>query len=424
MGEGARRGWGGELTARTPAPTPVDPSTARRTILGVSLASFFSDTGHEMATAVLPAFLRTLGAPAAVLGAIEGIADAAQSTAKLVGGSVADRPGVHRKRVAAAGYLVTGLGYASFALAHSWPVVAVGRAVAWGARGFRSPARDSLLAAAVPSERLGRAFGTERASDSAGAVVGPLVASALIGVLGFRRLFAVSFLPAIGASLSIALLVREMPRIRAAVHASLVRARDLVNRPTPFRRLLVGSGLYGLGNFSATLLILRATDLLRDSGRSLESAAAVAVLLYATHNAANALAAYPAGAVADRLGRRKVLVSGVVLFAVACFAFVPGSANVAVLGALFVAVGCSTGIVETSRGSYAAELLPDEVRGRGFGLIGLVDGVGDLVSSLVVGILWTVTAPAWGFVFAGVLSTAGALALARPVRAEVAPRSA
>jgi MFS family permease len=323
VGRRARSPRSAELTGAPAAET--DPDTARRTVFGVSLASFFSDTGHEMATAVLPAFLRSLGAPASALGAIEGIADAAQSTSKLAGGALADRPGVHRKRLASAGYLITGLGYGSFAFAHSWPVVALGRAIAWSARGARSPARDSLLAAAVPAKSLGRAFGTERASDAVGAVVGPLIASVLIGILGFRKLFAVSFLPAIGASLSVLLIAREMPRIRTGVHTSLTRARDLVRTPSAFRTLLAGSGLYGLGNFSATLLILRATDLLAASGRSLESAASVAVLLYAGHNAANAVAAYPAGVLADRVGRRRVLIAGIVLFAVACFAFIPGS---------------------------------------------------------------------------------------------------
>src|SRR5207237_7920556 len=113
--------------------------------------------------------------------------------------------------------------------------------------------------------------------------------------------------------------------------------RTLARTPGPFRRLLLGVGLYGLGNFSATLLILRATQVLHAHGRSSADAAAVAVLLYAAHNAANAAAAYPAGALADRIGRRLVLAAGVALFALACAAFALGPARLAVLGLLFVA---------------------------------------------------------------------------------------
>ena len=150
-------------------------------MLGVGLASFFSDAGHEVATAALPGFLVSLGAPAAALGAIEGLADASLSASKVAGGVLADRPGASRKSIAAGGYLVTGLGYGSFALAGTWPAVALGRSVAWAARGIRSPARDAILADAVPVTHLGRAFGVERAGDSLGAIVGPLLAAATIG---------------------------------------------------------------------------------------------------------------------------------------------------------------------------------------------------------------------------------------------------
>jgi len=407
----------------TPEAGPVaEPPRARRldddhvlrnrSVVGIGLASLLSDTGHEMATAALPGFLGTLGAPAVALGAIEGTADAALSSAKVVGGVLADRPGVDRKELTAAGYGITALGHGAFALANAWPFVAVARAVSWTARGGKAPARDSLLSGSVPHHQLGRAFGVERAMDSLGAIAGPLIAAPLILAIGYRWLFAVSVIPGLLAAVAVLVLVAEAPRITHAAHHLSLSMRGLLATPGPFRRLLLGVGLYGVGNFSATLLILRATDLLHHGSRSQSQAAAIAVLLYAAHNAANSVAAYPAGVAADRFGRRRVLVAGVALFSLACLGFIPGSANIGVLALLFVTVGASTALVETGEASHAAELLDPAVRGRGFGLLGLVDGVGDLISSVVVGTLWTVTAAAWGFAFAAAFSAAGAIALA------------
>jgi sugar phosphate permease len=121
-----------------------------------------------MATAALPGFLSSIGAQAAALGAIEGIADASLSASKVVGGVIADRPGAERKTVAATGYAVTAVGHGAFALAQSWPLVAVAHALSWVARGGKAPARDSLLAGSVPPEQLGRAFGVEPQNDAEG----------------------------------------------------------------------------------------------------------------------------------------------------------------------------------------------------------------------------------------------------------------
>ena len=380
-------------------------------VVGIGLGSLLSDTGHEMATAALPGFLRSISAPAAALGAIEGIADAALSASKVAGGVLADRPDVERKSVTAAGYALTAVGHGAFGLATVWPVVAAARAASWVARGAKAPARDSLLTGSVPTDQLGRAFGVERAMDSIGAIAGPVLAAPLIVAVGCRWLFAISVIPGLLAAIAVLALVHEAPRVAHASAQLAAPMRTLLRTPGPFRRLLAGVGLYGLGNFSATLLILRATQLLHQHGRSNTDAAAVAVLLYAAHNAANAIAAYPAGAAADRFGRRHVLVAGVALFGAACIGFAFSPAGIGVLAMLFVAVGTSTALVETGEGAHAAELLDPAIRGRGFGLLGLVDGVGDLISSVVVGVLFTITTPAYGFIYAAALSGVSTLVL-------------
>ena len=246
-----------------------------RGVLGIGLGSLLSDTGHEMATAALPGFLRSIGAPAAALGAIEGVADAALSASKVAGGVVADRPDVERKTVTAGGYAITAAGHGAFAVAPGWPFVAVFRAVSWIARGGKAPARDSLLAGSVEPAQLGRAFGVERAMDSIGAVAGPLLAAPLIVAVGYRWLFAISIIPGLLAAVAVLILVREVPRrLQTSAPEFTAPMRTLARTRGPFRRLLIGVGLYGLGNFSATLLILQATNLLHANGRSSTDAAA------------------------------------------------------------------------------------------------------------------------------------------------------
>ena len=192
-----------------PNPRPA-PAWCNSTVLGIGLASLFSDMGHEMATVAMPALLATLGAGPAVLGLIEGVADGASSFAKLYSGLYSDRLR-RRKPLAVVGYLVTALGMGSFALATQWWHVLLGRVCGWIGRGARSPVRKVLLAEATTPETYGRAFGLERAMDSAGAVAGPLAAWGLLAFVAPKSLFLWTLLPGFLAALVIWLLVSERP---------------------------------------------------------------------------------------------------------------------------------------------------------------------------------------------------------------------
>jgi len=169
------------------------------TILGIGLASFCSDVGHEMATTAMPALLATLGASSALLGLIEGLADGLSSLAKLASGLYSDRLG-RRKPLAVAGYFVTASGMASFALATQWWHVLLGRVGGWLGRGARTPVRNVLLTEATTPESYGRAFGLERDMDSAGAIVGPALTLALVAAFGVHRLFLLTLIPGLAAA--------------------------------------------------------------------------------------------------------------------------------------------------------------------------------------------------------------------------------
>ena len=378
-----------------------------RTTLGISLASLLSDVSHELATAVLPAFLVSLGGGPAALGWIEGSADGLSAVAKLWGGVTADRVR-RRKPLASIGYLVTAIGTAGIGLCTATWQVMVCRAAAWIGRGSRSPARDVLMAEGSSSEVHGRAFGMERAGDAAGAVLGPLLAMLLLarGVEP-RHLMLVSLVPGLLAFLSITWLVTE--RVHVPRHASFSLRAELAGTGRSFQRYLVGILVFGAGDFSRTLLILYATQHLAGNLFSLRGATA-AVALYVLHNAVSAGAAFPIGALADRVGHRRVIVGGYVLAAATTLAFALTPPTPAWLLLLFVCSGVYIASEEVAEKSYAASLLPEGRRGAGMGLLAATNGIGDMVSSALVGSLWSLLPnPAWGFGAAALLQLAGAL---------------
>jgi MFS family permease len=388
-----------------------------RNVLGMGLTSLLSDAGHEMATAVLPGFLEALAAPTYALGVIEGFADALSSFVKLGAGWWGDRLG-HRKGIATAGYALTGTMKAVFAFAVGWPLIFLGRALAWFGRGIRGPLRDAMLAESVASRDRGKAFGFHRAGDTLGVIIGPLLGAAVLHWLEpyaadptrpYRLVFFLTLIPGLGSALAFAWLVKEK---RRTPNHQLRFWASVKALPVDFRWFLAGAGVFGLGDFSATLLILAATQLLTPQVGIVE-AAQVAALLYALRNAVYAAASYPIGAVSDHYGRRGLLALGYVVGAVMAAGiaalFLLPIAGLIPLTILFVLSGISIAGVDALEGAMTADLVPDEsIRGTAFGVLGTVNGIGDFISSTVVGFLWWGISPVAGFAYAAVLMLIGA----------------
>jgi MFS family permease len=380
-----------------------------RGVLGIGLASLFSDWGHEAATAILPAFLASLGAPAVALGIIEGVSDGLSSFAKLVGGWIADHP-PWRKPTGIIGYFATALTTFAYAFAQSWPALLLLRGLGWTGRGSRGPSRDALLADCVASDRVGRAFGFERTMDTLGAVLGPLCATALLGVLGARGVLRWTLVPGLAAAVAFAALA---PAGRGAEgHRSLSIASSFRQLPKSYWSFLAGVFAHGIGDFAPTLLILRASQILAPrlgTGR----AAAVSVGLYTFYNFVNAAASYPAGALGDRFGKRPLLALGYLMAAITCAGFILEKPTLPVLVFLFGLAGIHGAFQASLEKSLAAELLPAAVRGSGFGVLATANGIGDLISSVAVGALWSSVSPAAGFLYAGTFSALGAILIYR-----------
>jgi MFS family permease len=379
---------------------PGTPTKARWLtpgVRGIGAASLLADVGHEIPTALLPNLLTaTLGAPASALGLIEGVADGLAGAARLAGGAIADDP--HRRRAqAVGGYTTTAILSSLIGAATAVWQVGVLRAGAWAARGLRVPARNALLADIVPATVYGRAYGFERAMDNFGAIAGPLLALVLVGLVGTRTAIALSVIPGLLAAAAIVYAIRHAPRADQRERQPLrLRVRPvLTGRLGP---LMVGVSAFEFGNVAATLLILRASELLTP-GRDKDRVTQLALGLYVAYNVAATLASVPAGRLGDRRGAVLVLVLGVGLFGLAYVGFAAGATSVLALAPWFLAAGVAIGCVETAEHAAVASLAPVDLRGSAFGLLAAVQSFGNLAASAVAGLLWTAASARVAFAY-------------------------
>lgn len=345
-----------------------------RGVGGIGGASLLADLGHEVPTALLPSFVtETLGASASALGIIEGVSDGLAGAARFGGGALADEP-ERRRAVAVGGYTTTAVLSGLIGVASGVWQVGVLRAGSWAARGLRVPARNALLADAVPAGAYGRAYGFERAMDNLGAVLGPLLALGLLAAVGVRWAIILSIIPGLLAALAIVYAIRAIPRqTRRERQPIRLRVRPVLRGD--LGRLFVVVSAFEVGNVAATLLILRATELLGPAHG--EDAAEIAIGLYVAYNIAATLASIPAGHVGDAFGKRRVFLLGVGLFLAAYLAFALTGASIALLAVAFVLAGIGIGCVETGEHAAVAALSPAGIRGSSFGLLAGLQSIGN-----------------------------------------------
>jgi MFS family permease len=393
----------GEAAPNNPRSSERRPPWVSPEVASIGAASFFSDAGHEIATAVLPSFLTgVLRGSAATLGLIEGLSDALLGIAKLVSGPLANQP-TRRVRLARGGYLLTALFTAAIGLATTVWQAGVLRAAAWIARGVRTPARDAMLAGLAPPDAYGRAFGVERAGDNLGAVVGPLLAAMLVATVGIRTSFFFALVPGALAALSISVAAARAQRMTTAVQVRERARLEIANlRRAGLFRPLLPIALFELGNITTTLLILRSTQLLNHGGRSATAAASLAILLYAGHNLTAAIVALVGGTWIDRWGPRPVFAAGAAAYVLAYGGFAFPIHHWLLLAGCFCIAGAGIGLAETAESTLVAQLLPDRLRGSGFGLLGGLQSAGDFLSSTIVGLLYVAATPTVGFAYAAV----------------------
>jgi MFS family permease len=386
-----------------------------RNVWAVSLTSFFMDISSEMVINIIPLFLfNVLGVRTNIIGIIEGVAEATASVLKVFSGWLSDKLR-GRKWIAVAGYGISALAKPFFYIAQSWGMVA---GVRWADRvgkGVRTAPRDALVADSIKPSQRGLAFGFHRAADTGGAMVGLLIAALVVwlaqstnlqlGENTFRTVVLISLVPAFLAVISLAAIARDVKQQQAQAAPKIT----LKNLGKPFLIFLLIVGLFDLGNSSDAFLVLRA----QERGVSVLGI----LLMLAAFNLIYALVSTPAGALSDRVGRRRVIIGGWLVYGVIYLGFALAQQPWHVW-VLYCAYGLYYGLAYGTAKAMVADLVSPELRGTAYGTYNAILGMIDLPASLIAGVLWQGLGrwagfgPSAPFLFGGGMAILAAIALA------------
>lgn len=388
----------GTLPAAVPGESGERVLGLERNVFAAGAVSFFMDVSSEMVYPLVPLFLSAvLGVPKSVIGLIEGVAETTASLLKVFSGWYSDRIG-RRKGLMGAGYGISALSRVALALAGTWSHVLGARFVDRLGKGVRTAPRDAIIADSSPAEEMARSFGFHRAMDQFGAVLGPAVAFLILTWHPgeYRTVFWVSLIPGLLAVAVVVLFIRDRQRPRArratregpAGGAGVPFREKLRRLRGPLLGYLAVTSLFALGNSSDAFLVLRAEDV--------GVTAALIPLVYLVFNLVYSGLSVPAGLLADRFGRRRLLVLGYVMFALT-YAGLALARSPLHIWILFVLYGVYMGFADGNGRALLAELAPAERRATAFGAYHFVVGVAALPSSAVAGVLWDRVSPAAPF---------------------------
>ncbi len=388
-----------------------------RNVWVVTATSLLTDISSEMIVHLLPLFLRSvLGAPVALIGLLDGIAETVSAVVKIVAGRASDRFR-SRKWFAVAGYAVSAAAKPFLLLSQTWFGVLGVRFADRVGKGLRNPPRDALLAASVGADRRGAAFGLHRAGDTAGAFVGIGVAVWIVSELAgggtittdvFHTVVLASIIPAVLAVGIMAVGAQDVasPRIAdesRSVHRTIPVRRSFASLPASYRRFVGIIVVFTLGNATDAFIVLRAQSL----GMSLVETLMLMLLMTATYS----VSALPLGTLSDRFGRRRVLIAGWVVYAVvyAALAVAWASWQLWIAGVLY---GVYYGATEGVARAYVADVVDDKYRATAYGFYQAAVAVAILPASAGAGLLWDAMGPALPFAVGAVLALCAAMLLA------------
>jgi MFS family permease len=371
-------------TTVDPAAPAAEPPSGRPRWLTRNLAvlcgvSLLQDAASELLYPIMPIFLTTvLGAPVAVVGAVEGFAEAVASGMKIMSGRIGDR--FRRKPLVAGGYGLAALGKTVIAAATVWPMVLAGRAIDRVGKGIRGAPRDALLVEGIPIEARGRAFGLHRAADTTGAVIGPLIGLAAYEALDhqIRPLLVIAVIPAV-LSVALVAFVHEGPHTAPPRPAGATGAPHMAPLPRAFWRVLMVILAFSVVNFPDALLLLRV--------KQLGFSVAGVILVYVAYNAAYAVLSYPAGALSDRMSPARIYGFGLCCFA-ACYLGLGLTTSGPWVWPLLVVYGGFTAATDGVGKAWISRLVPQRDQARAQGLFQGLSGGAILVAGVWAGLVW------------------------------------
>ena len=380
------------------------PKNLPRGIWMLGFVSLFMDVSSEMIHAILPLFVvGTLGASAALLGLLEGLAEATAQVAKLFSGVLSDRWG-SRKGLALLGYGLAAVVKPLFPLATSVESVFAARFIDRVGKGIRGAPRDALVADIAPPELRGAAFGLRQSLDTVGAFAGPLIAVVLMSLFLFdiRSVMWVACIPALIAVAFLAFGVEEPPHPKQAERKPGFDLRTASSLGGAFWQVTAVGAAMMLARFSEAFLVLKAAD----AGLSIAWVPLVMVVMSLFYS----LSSYPAGALSDRVGRRGLLVAGLLVLVLAdlVLAFGGSIASMMIGVALW---GLHMGLTQGGLSSMVADTAPKPLRGTAFGVFNLASGLALLVGSVVAGLLWDWSGPSATFLAGGAFAVLTLLGL-------------
>lgn len=381
------------------------------TVWALGLVSLFMDLSSELVHSLLPVFMTTvLGASMISVGLVEGVAEATSSIVKVFSGALSDRL-ARRKPLLVFGYGLAALSKPLFPLADSVPLVLGARFLDRIGKGIRGAPRDALIADSVHISIRGKAFGIQRASDHAGAVVGPLIAFAVL-TWWHTPLRTVFWMAAIPGAIAVAIalfVVREKPHPVGGKGTSLDPSVPLPGR---FWAALGAVTLFTLGNSTDAFLLLRATQL--------GVPVAMAPIIWAMLHVVKSTTSTPGGILSDRIGRKPAVIAGWVLYAAVYLLFARASAQWHAW-ALFAVYGIYFGLAEGPERAMVADVVPGGKRGTAYGWYNLAIGIAALPASVIFGLIWDRAGSAAAFTFGAAVAGLAALTLAAvPLKRESA----
>jgi MFS family permease len=379
-----------------------------RNVFILSVVSFLQDVSSEMLYPLIPLFLTSvLKASGAMVGVIEGIAEATARLTQVFSGYLSDK---YKKRRAFTilGYSLSALGKPILALAAVWPVALFARVIDRFGKGFRTSPRDALIIESSPPEARGRAFGFHRSLDTAGAVAGPLIALLLVKLFAenLRPVFLLATIPAVIAVAAL-FFVNEKQQNRDiggekenTAERIKLSALSIKNLGAPFYFFLTASAIFSLGNSTDAFLLLRS--------KQLGLATLLVVLAYVLYNFVYTFSSFPAGVISDRIGRKKVLLLGFIVYGFVYLGFALADKTVYVWP-LYAVYGFYIGITEGIGKALIGDIVKHELVGSALGLYQTVTGVAVLLASAIAGILWTYVGFSAPFYFGAVMAFLGSL---------------